>query len=57
MTLPVDMETVALRLGITFQPRVEDSQVDAAYLTRLPLTFARGNLLLPFIWKIQSLPM
>ncbi len=47
MTIPVDMETVALKLGIPFRPGVEDSEVDTLLLGRLPLAFARNNLILP----------
>jgi len=47
MTIPADMETVAARLGIPFHPEVEDDQVDPVLLARLPLSFARNNLILP----------
>jgi general secretion pathway protein E len=47
MTLPVDMEMLAARLGFGFQEEVEDARVDSSLLRRLPLAFARGRLLLP----------
>ena len=47
MTVATDIESIAKRLGIPFQPEIEDSRVDTALLTRLPLAFARNNLLLP----------
>lgn len=42
-----ELENIAERLGIPYQAEIEDSLVDAALLTRLPLAFARNNLLLP----------
>jgi general secretion pathway protein E len=47
MTIPADMETVAARLGIPFWTGIEDHQVDPILLGRLPLAFARNNLILP----------
>ncbi len=47
MTIPTDMETAALRLGIPFRAAVEDADVDTTLLGRLPLAFARNNLILP----------
>jgi len=43
----MDIETIAGRLGIPFQAEVDDSAVDGALVSRLPLTFAKNNLLLP----------
>ncbi len=42
-----DHEQIAERLGLPFQPTVDDSQVDGGLLVRLPLAFARKHLLLP----------
>jgi general secretion pathway protein E len=47
MTGTLDLEKIAERLGIPFQAEIEDSHVDTALLTRLPLSFVRNNLLLP----------
>jgi len=47
MTGTSDLEKIAERLGIPFQAEIEDSRVDTALLTRLPLAFVRNNLLLP----------
>jgi len=47
MTGILELEKIAERLGIPFQTEIEDSHVDAALLTRLPLSFVRNNLLLP----------
>ncbi len=47
MTDAMDQEKIAERLGLPFQAEIEDSQVDTALLTRLPLAFVRNNLLLP----------
>lgn len=40
-------ENIAERLGLPYQAEIEDSTVDTALLNRLPLSFARNNLLLP----------
>ena len=42
-----EMETMADRLGLSFQKDIEDIRVDIALLKRLPLAFARNNLILP----------
>jgi general secretion pathway protein E len=47
MTGSTDLEKIADRLGLSFQVEITDSQVDPAFLKRLPLAFARDNLLLP----------
>jgi len=47
MTRDPDMETVAARLGLPFQKEIDDQRVDAELLRRLPLSFVRGNLILP----------
>ncbi len=47
MTDATDIQNIAARLGFTSAPTVDDSMVDTAWLARLPLAFARNNLLLP----------
>ncbi|HTG81392.1 MAG TPA: type II secretion system protein GspE, partial [Geobacteraceae bacterium] len=47
MTVNAELEKIAERLGLPFQAEIEDSRVETALLARLPLAFARGNLLLP----------
>ncbi|ABQ24894.1 type II secretion system ATPase GspE [Geotalea uraniireducens] len=47
MTNNIDIQAVAAKLGIPFLQEIEDSRVDTALLMRLPLAFARNNLLLP----------
>ncbi|ANA39270.1 type II secretion system protein GspE [Geobacter anodireducens] len=47
MTDAHDMEQIARRLGIPFLAEIGDNEADAALLTRLPLAFARGRLILP----------
>jgi general secretion pathway protein E len=47
MTDSADLEIIAQRLGFPFQPDIEDSRVDTNLLARVPLAFARNNLLLP----------
>jgi general secretion pathway protein E len=47
MMTAVDLETVALRLGLPFQAEIADAEVDLALLGRIPLPFARAHLLLP----------
>ncbi len=47
MTQAPDMESLAARTGLPFIARIDDSGVDTALLGRLPLAFARANLLLP----------
>jgi general secretion pathway protein E len=47
MTQTAEMEAMAARLGLPFQKEIEDAGVDTALLKRLPLAFARRNLILP----------
>lgn len=47
MTSPADMEALARRLGLSFLERIDDAGVDISFLERLPLQFARTNLVLP----------
>jgi general secretion pathway protein E len=47
MTESAELGKIAERLGLPFQEEIEEGQVDAHLLTRLPLAFARNNLLLP----------
>jgi general secretion pathway protein E len=47
MTQAADMESLAARIGLPFIARIDASAVDTALLGRLPLAFARANLLLP----------
>ncbi|HJV67262.1 MAG TPA: type II secretion system ATPase GspE [Geomonas sp.] len=43
----IKIEEVATRLGLPFQTEIDDSKVDSALVGKLPLNFARNNLLLP----------
>jgi general secretion pathway protein E len=47
MSQAQDMEALAARLGLPFLARIDDGAVDTALLGRLPLAFARANLVLP----------
>ncbi len=47
MTTPTDMEALARRLGLSFLERIDDARVDITLLERVPLQFARANLVLP----------
>jgi len=47
MTDTAELQNIAGRLGLPFQEEIEDSRVDVALLSRLPLAFVRKNLLLP----------
>jgi general secretion pathway protein E len=47
MTDTPELEKIAGRLGLPFRKEIEDAQVDTALLKRLPLAFARTNLVLP----------
>jgi general secretion pathway protein E len=47
MTVTTDQESIARRLGLPFAAEIDDSLVDTTLLRRLPLAFARANLLLP----------
>jgi len=42
-----DLELVASKLGITFQAEIRHEEIDSGLLSRVPLTFARGNSILP----------
>jgi general secretion pathway protein E len=42
-----EQEKIALRLGLRFQEEIDAAAVDGSLLARLPLSFARRNLLLP----------
>jgi general secretion pathway protein E len=41
------LETIAAKLGIPYQADIDDAKVDTALVARIPLAFARNNLLLP----------
>jgi general secretion pathway protein E len=47
MTPATDTKEIAEKLGLPFQAEIDDSTVDTGLLMRLPLAFARNNLLLP----------
>ena len=47
MTMTAELENLAGRFGLPCQAEIDDSHVDTALLSRLPLAFARANLLLP----------
>ncbi|WP_243369897.1 type II secretion system ATPase GspE [Geotalea sp. SG265] len=47
MTPAMETEDIARKLGLPFQADIDDSTVETALLMRLPLAFARNNLLLP----------
>jgi general secretion pathway protein E len=47
MTSIEEQEKIAARLGLCFQPDIDDHGVETSLLARLPLSFARKNLLLP----------
>ena len=55
MTAVTDTELSAKRLGLPFQEQIEDSLVDTAFLARLPLSFARSNVLLPLMEQEGSI--
>ena len=42
-----DMEMIAGRLGFPFQREIDEGSLDTALIARLPLAFARSNLILP----------
>ncbi|MDU0458886.1 MAG: type II secretion system ATPase GspE [Geobacteraceae bacterium] len=44
---PEELEALAAKLGIAVQGEIRHDQVDSALLSRVPLTFARSNLILP----------
>jgi general secretion pathway protein E len=43
----LEMEQIAERLGLPFQAEIDDTRVDGSLVSRIPLNFARNNLLLP----------
>jgi general secretion pathway protein E len=47
MAETLDIEKIAQRLGLPYQAEIDDSRVDSALVSRLPLNFARNNQLLP----------
>jgi len=47
MAETMDIEQVAERLGLPFQSELDDGKIDGALAGRIPLNFARNNLLLP----------
>jgi len=47
MAETMDLEQIAARLGLPFQAEIDDSKVDGSLVNRVPLNFARNNLLLP----------
>ena len=47
MAETLDIEQIATRLGLPFQAEIDDSKVDGSLVNRVPLNFARNNLLLP----------
>ena len=47
MTTTAELENLAGRFDLPCQAEIDDSQVDTALLGKLPLAFARANLLLP----------
>jgi general secretion pathway protein E len=57
-----DVKRAAERLGIPFLPEIDDAEADVALLSRLPLAFARGRLLLPLreeegtLWVVTGNP-
>jgi len=44
---PEELEATAARLGIACRPAISTGDVDSALLARVPLSFARSNLVLP----------
>jgi general secretion pathway protein E len=47
MAEATQLQEIARRLGMDFRPEIHDSDVESGWLTRLPLSFARSNQLLP----------
>ena len=47
MSAPEELEALALKLGIAWRTEIGVDEVDAGLLQRVPLTFARANLILP----------
>jgi len=47
MAEKLEIEQIAERLGLPFQAEIDDARVDGALVSRIPLNFARNNLLLP----------
>lgn len=44
---PDQLEQIAVRLGMEFLAEIHDAEVESGWLTRIPLPFARGNIILP----------
>ena len=44
---PKQLEEIASRLGLSFRAEIHDADTDAVWLSRIPLAFAKANLLLP----------
>ncbi|HXC94040.1 MAG TPA: type II secretion system ATPase GspE [Geobacteraceae bacterium] len=44
---PKQLKEIASRMGLPFQAEIHDADTDAAWLSRIPLSFAKSNLLLP----------
>jgi len=47
MAEKLEIEIIAERLGLPFQAEIDDTRVDGSLVSRIPLNFARNNLLLP----------
>jgi general secretion pathway protein E len=47
VSIPEELEATALKLGIACQAEIRYDEVDSDLLSRLPLTFARANSVLP----------
>jgi len=47
MAEKLEIEQIAERLGLPFQAEIDDARVDGSLVSRIPLNFARNNLLLP----------
>ncbi|MEI6206288.1 MAG: type II secretion system ATPase GspE [Desulfuromonadales bacterium] len=45
--VPEELEHIARKLGITCQAEIRHDEVDSALLSRVPLTYARSNCILP----------
>jgi general secretion pathway protein E len=47
MAEKLEIERIAERLGLPFQAEIDDTRVESSLVSRIPLNFARNNLLLP----------
>ena len=47
MAEKLEIEQIAERLGLPYQAEIDDTKVDGSLVSRIPLNFARNNLLLP----------